>query len=172
MNVFPRRADPNLPMDAVYAPERDLAHVVPNVANVWLPEAIKSENVVTWIRAYMEQTGTTLVDMQKGVEALQASLAAMEDPGPDSAEHPMRVAMKEGGFWALPDPVKVATLTMTALPILAYYANYAWFAHQGAKPSRIVVASGAMRDALEAGIEVQRKDPWLGRLLRSRKGGR
>lgn len=164
LNMYPGRPDPGLSMDAAYSPNRDIAYVVPSLVEQLLPTALDKDKIPSWLKDHVNAHGLGEADFQRGVAALQASIAACNDPAVPNMQEAMRV----GGFWALPDAVKIPPLMAFALLVIAYHAEGVKFATQGANPHRIVVLSEAMQDVVAAGKEAHRKDRWLGRFLRGK----
>lgn len=166
MNMFPRRSHPDLPQDAAYSPDRDIAYVIPALVSQLLPRSMEKANVPSWLKGHLDANKLTEADLQKGVAALQASIDACNKAGvPD-----MKEAMKLGGFWDLPDATKIPPLMGLALLAISAYFEGVRMATLGDRPHKILVVSGAMKDVLAAGVEATRKDPWHARFLRSRRG--
>ena len=168
VNIFPRRNDPSESMDAAYAPDRDVAYIVPAIVDQFVPAMLERSRIPAWLKKHIDANGLTEADLQRAVDVFQDSMRLCSDPTVPN----MQDALKAGGFWDLPDAQKIPPLMVFALVMISVYTEGVRFAMRGAAPHKIVVVSDAMKDAFAAGVEVQKKDPLFGKFLRTMRGGK
>lgn len=167
INVFPDRRHPDLPSDAAYSPSRDVAYVVPALVHQMMPRAVEGGRVPAWLKGHIQDNKLTEADLQKGVEVMIRAVDACADLSVKDAMG----ALAAGGLDELTDAKTLPPFAILGMLVFSYYFQGVRDACRGDKPHRIVVASEAMQDVIAAGREAQRKDPWFGRFLRSRKEG-
>jgi len=153
--------------EVAYAPARDLAYLLRAIAEN-VPGLLEPANVPDWIGRYLEDKRVTQAQLQAGAAALLLSLDYFRDPEFQTANK----ALEAGGFWALPNDVKVAVMTALGLIVTGWYFG----AIRSALPSpnlnlpKVVLATPQMVDAFTIGKEQLKREPFYKRWLR--KGGK
>lgn len=135
-----------------YNPERDLGLAFLRIYDANVPQGLELSNMPTWIHDTLVGDGVGLPKLQEAERRLREALDYFRDPDVDTPTQ----AMMRARFFESPDAAKTAVMALVGMVVTAWYFNAVREATgtPDMKLPKLLVATPMVREAIEAGLEV------------------